>query len=187
MTGPRPRRLPRPDRPGGQGRRLAAGLGRSGPLQSAARRRPPAWAQRPGAVCGLPQVAAQDQPARPGGGLLAGAAGGAAASHRGGADLRSGLDRAELASTLHQLGLHYVIRTRSNVYFSSQHFEGLLGSLAGRPATHRDLGMGRYRKTKPVRRGGLSSGGSGTTRSPGIWRPTSTGVGVRSPRSIAYG
>jgi hypothetical protein len=61
-----------------------------------------------------------------------------------------GFDRAELARTLQQLGLHYVIRIRTNVWFSSPGYRGLLGEIGLRKGLHRDLGFGSYRNSDPV-------------------------------------
>lgn len=62
----------------------------------------------------------------------------------------AGFARAELARTLGQLGLAYVIRVGLMVGFSSERYSGLLYDLPVRWGTHKDLGFGLYRKTRPV-------------------------------------
>lgn len=61
-----------------------------------------------------------------------------------------GLGRTELLRTLQELGLSYVIRVRLAVWFASEQYCGRLDDLAIRPRTHKDLGFGRYRKSKPL-------------------------------------
>jgi hypothetical protein len=57
-----------------------------------------------------------------------------------------GFGRTELARTLQELGLHYVIRLTPKVMFRSEKWDGELDLVAIRPGTHRDLGFGLYRK-----------------------------------------
>lgn len=62
----------------------------------------------------------------------------------------TGCARAELFRTLHQLGLSYVMGVALNVWFSSERHGGRLDDLPIGPRTHKDLGLGNYRKTKPL-------------------------------------
>lgn len=61
-----------------------------------------------------------------------------------------GFARTELFRTLQQLGLSYVIRLTPKVMFRSQKWHGELDLLPIRPATHKDLGFGLYRKDRPA-------------------------------------
>ena len=62
-----------------------------------------------------------------------------------------GFGRAELARTLQKLGVGYIIRVGLMVNFSSEKYCGLLYDLPVRWGTHKDLGFGSYRKSRPVR------------------------------------
>jgi hypothetical protein len=62
----------------------------------------------------------------------------------------AGFARTELMRTLQELGLSYVIRVRLSVWFASDRYCGRLDDLPIRPRSHKDLGFGRYRKSKPV-------------------------------------
>lgn len=61
-----------------------------------------------------------------------------------------GFARTELFRTLQGLSLSYVMRLSLKVWFHSQQYCGRLDDLPIRPRTHKDLGFGRYRKTRPV-------------------------------------
>ncbi len=62
-----------------------------------------------------------------------------------------GFARAELFRTLGQLGLSWVVGLPLKVCFRSEDYSGRLDDLPIRPSTHRDLGFGAYRKSRPVR------------------------------------
>lgn len=61
-----------------------------------------------------------------------------------------GFGRAELARTLQEIKINYVIRVVSAVSFFSKSYHGRLDDLPVRPGTNKDLGFGRYRSREPV-------------------------------------
>ena len=61
-----------------------------------------------------------------------------------------GFARTELARTLQEIGLDYVIRVSGKVIFLSQRHQGRLDHLHLRAGRRRDLGFGRYRRHKPL-------------------------------------
>lgn len=63
-----------------------------------------------------------------------------------------GFARAELTGKLRELGLNHVIRVNAKVRFASGRFNDLLSRHGVREGGHRDLGFGRYRARRPVRR-----------------------------------
>ena len=63
-----------------------------------------------------------------------------------------GFARADLAPVLSGLGLNHVIRVNTKVRFKSGRFDDLLSRHGVREGGHRDLGWGRYTKTRPVER-----------------------------------
>ena len=62
-----------------------------------------------------------------------------------------GFARTELMRTLQELGLSYVIRTRLDVWFASERWRGRLDDLPIRRGSHKELGFGAYRKSRPLR------------------------------------
>lgn len=72
-----------------------------------------------------------------------------------------GFARAELARTLQQIGLDYVIRVSGKVIFVSPRHRGRLDELRLRSGHRRDLGFGRYRRQKSVWQRVLVSWGKG--------------------------
>jgi len=63
-----------------------------------------------------------------------------------------GFTRAQFARDLQEHGLHYVVRSGGKVHFSSGMYSGILDNIPLKRGGHIDLGIGRYRKTKPVER-----------------------------------
>lgn len=61
-----------------------------------------------------------------------------------------GFTRADLARTLQEIGVHYVIRVRAGTWFVNARHSGALRNLELSPGKHRDFGMGAYRKRSPV-------------------------------------
>jgi len=61
-----------------------------------------------------------------------------------------GFARTDLARTLQEIGLSYVIRVNGKVTFVSDRHRGRLDHLRLRPGHRRDLGFGHYRRSKPL-------------------------------------
>ncbi len=64
----------------------------------------------------------------------------------------AGFARAELVPVLTELGMNHVIRANTGACFSSDRFDGKLFEHGVKEGGHRDLGWGRYTKTRPVQR-----------------------------------
>jgi len=61
-----------------------------------------------------------------------------------------GFARTQLARTLQEIGLDYVIRVTGKVAFVSQRHQGRLDHIRLKAGHRRDLGFGRYRRSKPL-------------------------------------
>jgi hypothetical protein len=64
----------------------------------------------------------------------------------------AGFPRADLVPVFSELGMNHVIRANTGACFSSDRFGGRLFEHGVKEGGHRDLGWGRYTKTRPVER-----------------------------------